>query len=145
MSLPVFLQETEYSCTVACLRMVMAHFGVMVAKESDLYDCCQTSSIGTYADDVVACARRYGLNATHLRHCQASDLQSWLSTGLYPIALINTYPLMARWCMHAVIVSQIENDVVQFIDPARGQSQATAVTFLQAWQMNASRAIIVTL
>lgn len=125
--------------------MVMAHFGITVAKESDLYECCQTSPIGTHADDAVACARRHQLNANHLRQCQSSDLQSWLSAGLYPIILINTYPLIARWCMHTVVLTGIENDVARFLDPARGERQAPTVAFLQAWQMNANRAILVTL
>ncbi len=125
--------------------MVMAHLGITVAKESDLYECCQTSPIGTHADGIVACARHHGLNANHFRHCQPNDLQSWLLAGLYPITLINTYPLIARWCMHAVVLTGIENDIVQFLDPARGEQQAPAVAFLQAWQMNANRVILVTL
>lgn len=123
----------------------MAHCGITVASESDLYECCQTSAIGTHADDAVACARRYGLNADHFRQCQASDLQSWLSDGYYPITLINTYPLIARWCMHAVVVTGIENGIVEFLDPARGEKQSPMVAFLQAWQMNANRAILVSL
>ena len=121
----------------------MAHWGITVTSESDLYECCQTSAIGTHADNAVACARRYGLTANHLRQCQASELQSWLADGFYPITLINTYPLVARWCMHAIVVVRIENDVVEFIDPAAGKKQAPVAAFLQAWQMNASRVILV--
>jgi ABC-type bacteriocin/lantibiotic exporter with double-glycine peptidase domain len=125
--------------------MVMAHFGISFVKESDLYECCQTSQIGTHADDVVACARYHGLNATHFRQCQVSDLQSWLAEGLYPIALINTYPLIARWCNHAVVVTTVGDEAIEYLDPARERQQSSVVSFLQAWQMNGNRVILVTL
>ncbi|MBI5052515.1 MAG: hypothetical protein HZB52_04525 [Chloroflexi bacterium] len=72
MSLTFLPQETRYSCTVACLRMVMAHFDISI-EESELRECCKTTEQGTLAREAVKCAQQHGLNAKEIREIQFTE------------------------------------------------------------------------
>jgi ABC-type bacteriocin/lantibiotic exporter with double-glycine peptidase domain len=122
--------------------MVMAYWGIEV-DEATLRACCQTDRLGTIAKDAVACARGYGFKAEEIREATWDDLNDWLTEGLYPILLLNLFPLDALWVYHAVIVETITDDRVIYLDPAQGPRTAEASAFEQAWQMNRRRAIIV--
>lgn len=140
--IPFFRQETAWSCSVACLRMVLANMGTVV-DETTLRDCCHTTMVGTRADDVVACARSYGFDAQHVREGNLGDLRRWLATGALPVILLNVFPIDLVWRMHAVVVIGIEGNAVQFLDPVHGQRTAELAAFEQAWQMNLNRAILI--
>ncbi|MBI4770970.1 MAG: C39 family peptidase [Chloroflexi bacterium] len=139
---PFFWQETESSCTVACLRMVLAHFGTAM-DEAVLRECCRNTGTGTRADDAAACARRYGFRAEHLRRNRIEDLRDWLAGGYYPIALLNLFPLTAHWVLHAVVVIALDAERVTYLDPARGRRADSLVAFEQAWQMNLARVLLI--
>jgi ABC-type bacteriocin/lantibiotic exporter with double-glycine peptidase domain len=62
MTLPFYAQETPESCVPACLRMVLAHWGIL-ETESILRAKCQTTHRGTNYHDAVSCVQSYGLNA----------------------------------------------------------------------------------
>lgn len=141
--IPFFSQEKEWSCTVACLRMVMAYWGINFPNETALAECCKTTTYGTNADEAVACAKSNGLAAQHLHNCDWETLQKWITSKIYPITLINTYPLIAKWAAHAVVITHIEDQTVHYLDPARGSKTAFHLSFAQAWQMNRNRVILV--
>lgn len=137
-----YLQETRLSCAPACLRMVMAYWGIEV-DEATLRDCCKTDWLGTAAEDAVACARRYGLWAEEVREASWDDLRRWLTDGLYPILLLNLFPLDALWVFHAVVVETVTDELVTYLDPVQGPRTVEVVAFQQAWRMNRRRAIVV--
>lgn len=141
---PWYPQETEWSCTVACLRMVMAYWGVET-DETTLRACCRTTVSGTRADDAVDCVRQHGFIAEHRRFGEVDALARWLDAGLIPIVLLNLFPIDAFWCMHAVVVIGVDQEAVTFLDPARGERSTSRPAFEQAWQMNLGRALIVAL
>ena len=72
MSLTLFHQETRYSCTVACLRMMLAHFNISI-EESELRECCKTTEQGTLAREAVECAQQHRLNAKEVRDVSWDD------------------------------------------------------------------------
>ena len=141
--IPFLPQEKEWSCTVACVRMLLGYWGIRIEQEADLYDCCRSTVTGTYLDHAVACIQQYGLQAAHLRQCQLIDLQGWLAEGLYPIVLLNMFPLIAKWTMHTVILSIIEGDTVHYLDPARGHRSDQLVAFEQARLMSRQQVILI--
>jgi ABC-type bacteriocin/lantibiotic exporter with double-glycine peptidase domain len=122
--------------------MVLAHWGIIV-DEAALRECCRTATVGTRADDVVACAGSYGFDAQHVRDCNLGDLRRWLATDALPIILLNVFPIDLVWRMHAVVVTGLEGNAVQFLDPVQGQRTAELAAFEQAWQMNLNRAILI--
>lgn len=140
--MPYFPQETRVSCTVACLRMVLSHWGIN-EDEPKLRDGCKTTHQGTRASDVVACAREYGLQAGEYRDTGLEDISGWLSQNIYPILLINLFPLNALWVTHAVVVIEINDDFISYLDPIFGQKSASFSVFEQAWRMNRRRAIVI--
>jgi len=142
MSLPFFSQETRVSCTVACLRIVLAHWGI-VCDEATLRDGCKTTLMGTSASDAVACARGHGLLADAIIGAKWSDMTAWLQDETYPIALLNLFPLRALWVKHAVVVKEVDEEAVAYLDPIYGQQKAVRSSFDQAWAMNRYRAILV--
>lgn len=141
--IPFYLQEAPWSCTVACVRMVLAAYGKRFSREADLYVCCQTTIAGTLADDVVNCVQRYGFMGQHLKHCSIETMSQWLNQTLYPIALINLFPLTVQWSRHAVVVIGITDTHIHYLDPARGARMDDRTAFIQAWSMNSSRVILI--
>ncbi len=142
-SVPFFPQEKEWSCTVACIRMIMAYYGINFSSEITLAECCKTTTYGTNADEAVACVQSHGLLAQHLQNCGWETLQQWIIAKIYPIVLINTYPLTAKWSTHAVVTTNFEDQIVHYLDPARGPQTASHPSFTQAWQMNRNRIILI--
>jgi ABC-type bacteriocin/lantibiotic exporter with double-glycine peptidase domain len=122
--------------------MVLAHLGTDV-DETALQECCRTTTAGTRADDVVACARGHGFDAEHIRGGDLDDLRRWLGSGVAPIAMLNVFPIDYVWRMHAVVVTGIGRDTVRIIDPAHGPRTVGLTAFEQAWQMNLNRAILI--
>jgi hypothetical protein len=123
--------------------MLLVHQGIHIEREADLYDCCRSTVTGTHLDDAVACIQQYSFEASHLRRCQLTDIQGWLAEGLYPIVLLNMFPLIARWTMHTVVLTMIEGDIVHYLDPARGQRSDNLVAFEQARLMSGQRVILI--
>ena len=72
-NLPFYKQEHPYSCTVACLRILLAHYGIEVS-EAELREKCKTGELGTYARNILACAQEYGFSAT-LEHLSIERLK----------------------------------------------------------------------
>ena len=142
MSLTYFPQETRTSCTVACLRMVLNHWGIIVVEES-LRACCQHTNQGTVARHAITCAKSYGLLAEERRRTTWSEMTTFLQQDIYPIMLLNLFPLKAHWVRHAVVLESIENQTIHYLDPIYGHSTAPQSAFDQAWLMNRRRAIII--
>ena len=53
---PFYPQETDFSCAVACLRMVLSHLGVS-KTEAELREICDCTIFGTAALELVLAAR----------------------------------------------------------------------------------------
>jgi len=122
--------------------MVLFHWGIET-DESTLRTCCKTTNQGTRASEVVACAQQYGLQVEEIREATWEKLSEWLSEGIYPIALINLFPLHALWINHAVVIEAINEETVTYLDPIFDRKSSPRPQFEQAWEMNRKRAIII--
>jgi ABC-type bacteriocin/lantibiotic exporter with double-glycine peptidase domain len=122
--------------------MVMAYWGIEV-DEPSLHECCQSTVSGTRAEDAVDCARQYGFSAEHRRNNEMDALAQWLEKGVFPIVLLNMFPIDALWRMHAVVVIGAGEDSVHFLDPVGGERVTSHLAFEQAWRMNLGRAVII--
>lgn len=138
---PFIEQESEESCLPACLRMMLAHWGVAV-DEAALRECCQTTWFGSRLEDVVACAQTHGLQAELREGAAWADLLGWLAQGYFPIVTLNLLPLAGRVAMHAVIVIVATQRRVTYLDPELGQRRAARKALEQAWQMRGGRALL---
>jgi ABC-type bacteriocin/lantibiotic exporter with double-glycine peptidase domain len=143
MTVPFLPQEQDNSCLPACVRMVMAYHGILLAEKA-LRECCQTNNLGTTFPEAALCFSRYGLTVREISQAAWSDLEDWLADGVYPILSINLFPLQALWAAHAVIVEAATPDGVIFIDPLRGKREASRTAFEQAWSMRRNKALLIT-
>ena len=141
--LPVYRQETPYSCMAAWLRMVMVHLGVEV-DEDTLRERSYTTLWGTSITDAAACACAYGLTAAWTEEAGGDDLAHWLEEGLFPILVVRLTHLGHR-SKHAVVVEEMAGDQLTYIDPADGRRHTIKrETLEQAWQLAGSEAVLIT-
>ena len=138
--LPFRRQEHPYSCTVACLRMLLAHYGVEM-DEADLRYRCKTREFGTYARDIVACARELGFTAM-IEHLSLVQLRHLIDQGVFPIAYINMFPTSLVPYVHTVIVENYGPDCLLLVDPNTGLWEIRVADFLEAWEVHGNMALV---
>ena len=132
---PLYLQETDYSCAPACLRMVLAAAGIEKAEE-ELREISGCTLEGTEALAIVDAARSFGFQNTRKYNLDFDELKSSLAQNLYPIAYIKTRTGSQKLLQqHAVVVIEIKPGKVFLLDPApeRGEIEMAEAEFLQAW------------
>lgn len=117
-TIPFFLQERPESCVPACLRMVLASYGLPFT-EAELYHCCESDADGTLPSAVVRCVLRLGLMARTERLPDVATLTEQ-ATQATPIVYLNLAPILGLAIIHAVIVEEIdvEQEQIIVIDPA---------------------------
>jgi ABC-type bacteriocin/lantibiotic exporter with double-glycine peptidase domain len=124
-------QEKAYSCAVACLKMVLHAFDKDI-DEGELRKRCNTTELGTFADDIVTCAIELGFNAEKA-YLITDDLKKLREEGFYPIAYVNTYALNGIFATHAIIVEEIADGDVMIIDPIEGRKTIPIAIFNRLW------------
>ncbi len=138
--LPFRRQERPYSCTVACLRMLLAYRGVEM-DEAELRHRCKTREFGTYARDVVACARELGFTAT-IEHLSLAQLRHLIDQGVFPIAYVNMFPTSQIPYVHTVIVEDYEAGCLLLVDPSAGPWEIRVVDFLETWEVHGNMTLV---
>jgi len=138
--LPLFRQETPYSCMAACLRMVLAYLGTEV-DEDTVREQSYTTLWGTSTRDAAACAHGYGLEAVWVQEAGPDDLVRWLEADLFPI-LVARLVHLGQWSKHAVVVEALSDDQLTYLDPADGQRHSMDRTVLEkAWYVAGGEAV----
>lgn len=145
---PFFAQEQPESCVPACLRMVLASYGVE-RTEVELYACCQTDADGTLPSAAAQCARDFGFNASAPRLSGLDALREQLEIAhLFPIAYVNLEPLLGLNAIHAVIVESVDVQAgrVRVIDPAyppTGRREWALDRFEVGWRLARYQVILI--
>ena len=85
--LPLYKQEDDNTCALACLRMVLAACGTHI-PESKIRAEARLESRGTPIDELVRLARRFQLMA-EIRETTVEGLGRMLADGELPIAFID--------------------------------------------------------
>lgn len=133
-------QEKSYSCGVACLRIVLEHFGIK-EDEKTLRAKCRTKFYGTHPIHIVECAKSYGcdayagsLNLNEIRELVAQDIP--VITNILKFDGDDFY-------IHSVVVYRIEENAVFILDPEDGEKYLDKDLFEQLWQRNDSNGIVI--
>lgn len=146
--LSFFPQERPESCVPACLRMVLASFGLF-RTESELYECCQTDIDGTLPSIAAQCAGSFGFTASAARVAGIPLLLRQMDEGhSHPIVFIHLAPLLGINALHAVVIEAIDTPggTIQVMDPAfppTGQRIWPSALFEQGWRMARGQTILV--
>ena len=131
---PLFKQETGFSCAPACLRMVLASLGIAKSEEElrKLSDCSKL--LGTRAMSLVEAARKLGFLETGKFTLNLAELVMEVSSENWPIVYLRTqlFPGTKRQ-EHAVVVTRIDIDEVEALDPWRGELKLSLEEFQKEW------------
>ena len=133
-------QETSYSCTVACLRMVFEHYGIK-ESEKTLRAKSRSKFYGTHPINVVECATSYGLSA-YVTSLTLSKLRELINQNIPVIASILKYA-DDEFYVHSVVVYRIEKGIVYLLDPEDGEKRLGVDLFEHLWQHNDYTAIVI--
>jgi ABC-type bacteriocin/lantibiotic exporter with double-glycine peptidase domain len=140
---PVFRQESEDSCALACLRMVLAQHGIEV-PERLLADQADKQTGGVDIEDLPPLARKHGLRA-ELVQLDFKTLTAWIAQRIYPIVYLNrvyfgkNVPLSRKVALssaivHAVVPVRLSAHFVTFHDPLKGERRRVSRKRFEAAQ-----------
>lgn len=137
LSLPHHKQERDYTCTAACVRMVLAFHGLAIDEE-EVAALLGTTVLGTEfrrLDEV----ERLGFTVSLFKGT-LEDLRHLTADGSPCIVRVKTchlkhYPL-PPWVRHSLVVVGVTDRVVYYHDPAQDDEPASAAVanFEKAWQ-----------
>ena len=124
--LPVYQQQKDETCALACLRMVLAARGKYV-PESTIEAEARMEEGGTPIEELERVARHFELVA-HIQQTTVDQLRAVLAEGKLPIVYLNRIvfelPSLRRLHrafadpkLHAVIPTRISGRFVTFHDP----------------------------
>jgi hypothetical protein len=124
--LPLYRQEKGETCALACLRMVLAAFGMHVA-ERDLEAEARMVEGGTAIEELERIARQFGL-AADIQERTVEQLRQLLAEGKLAIAYLdravfNLTPLQRATHLpsdakvHAVVPIRVTDASITFHDP----------------------------
>lgn len=135
MRLTPYAQEQPHTCAVACLRMVAAYHGV-ARTEAELLPLCGTTLDGTTPAGIARAARQLGLSAT-IAYGDLNLIEAALNQQQPVIVFLGlpAPPPSQDVDIHAVVITDMDDDTVTCIDPADGQEHThDRAAFLANWQ-----------
>ena len=109
--------------------------------EATLRRKCRTQEFGTYAKDILACAREFGFAAT-IEHLSLGRLKLLIDQSVLPIVYINMFPTSQIPYVHTVIVESYEADLLLLVDPNTGARKIRVTDFLEAWEVHGNMALV---
>ena len=147
--IPYFAQERPESCVPACLRMVLAAYGIQ-QSETDLYLCCETDADGTLPRVAARCAQRLGLVASSERLSTIQQLQEVLVLrAAIAIAFVNLTALLGVPVIHAVVIESVDplsEQTITILDPAyppTGRRLWSMAQFEMGWGLARHQVILI--
>jgi ABC-type bacteriocin/lantibiotic exporter with double-glycine peptidase domain len=135
LNLPFYRQETPFSCVPACLRMVLAGFGVEL-DEAELRALCDCTALGTEAFRAVEAVRGLGFPESMKCTIAVHGLDAELELGRYPIVYVNLLPIDGVRTSHALVVVDADAESVTVHDPLVGKRVLPRPAFEQAWRLS---------
>jgi ABC-type bacteriocin/lantibiotic exporter with double-glycine peptidase domain len=120
--------------------MLLAYHNIEI-DETTLRQKCLTRESGTYAKDILICAREFGFTAS-IENLSLKQLCSLIDQGVFPIAYINMFPTSQVPYTHTLIVEQYEANCLLVIDPLTGPWEIQVTDFLEAWEIHGNMALV---
>lgn len=124
--------------------MVLAYLGQEL-PEMTLRDLCECDDEGTFQSKAVECAKYYGFLDSYWAYVGFDDLEAELKRGLFPIVYVELSSSYGLY-KHAVIVTGIDADVVEVLDPHPvfgGERSMERRQFSQGWLAMNGLAILI--
>lgn len=145
---PYFRQELPESCVPACLRSILAGYGVVIS-ERELRECCETDEFGTLPSSAVRCAQSLDFDASSPRLTDLYELIAIVeSAQTAVIVFVNLSVICGLNVIHSVVVEMIDptNETIEVLNPAHeplGYHQWPLSLFEVAWRMARNQAVLI--
>src|SRR5262245_21105409 len=107
---PFFALQRYDTCALACLRMVLVHFGKQ-ATEDQLRDAVDMAEGGVDIVELARLARSQGLSA-EIQQPDLSGLAALLADEKLAIVYLNRLPLDQEFAIHAVLPIRVTSRFV---------------------------------
>jgi ABC-type bacteriocin/lantibiotic exporter with double-glycine peptidase domain len=129
---PFFAQERYDTCALACLRMILAHYGREIS-EAELVRMTVMEEGGVDIEELSRVARRCGLLAEILSFSE-EELIRLIARRRWVILYLNRWPLDRVFAIHAVIPIRVTRVFLSALDPLRGERRISRRKFDRARQ-----------
>lgn len=151
-ALPLYRQEKDNTCALACLHMVLAAFDTHV-EERELEEMAHLEPEGTRIDELERLAREFRLVA-EIRDTTVEELGRVLSEGRFPIVYVDraVFDLRPRQrarhsirdaIIHTVVPTRVTAGSVTFHDPLPPQvARRSFRLFRQAYLSLGGRCVV---
>ena len=139
---PFYPQETDFSCAVACLRMVLSCLGVS-KTEAELRELCDCTIFGTTALELVLAARGLGFAASSKHTLRLSDLIELTEHDYFPIVFVVSALHAPEPDVHSFVVVSATRERVEVLDPQQGNTLLDIDEFLERWSPLNNLAIVI--
>ncbi len=127
---PFFPQERYDTCALACLRMILAFYGMEVS-EAELVLTTKMEEGGVDIEELAQVARYHGLK-TEIRNLEETSLLGLIAIHRWAIVFLNRFPLDRQFAIHSVIPIRFTSHFVTVLDPLRGERRFSRRKFDQA-------------
>ncbi len=118
MKIPYFKQQTEYTCGPACVRMILASYGVN-RSEKVLAKMMKTNKmIGTDSKNMVDLFEKYGFDYIVRRHGRISLLRRYYKRG-WKVIVCFQYEGVS----HYSVIKKINWHSVYFLNPYQDRQE----------------------
>lgn len=147
-ALPLFKQEQDFTCVLACIRIVLHGLGVEL-PETKIAEVCNATPFGLDQFEAYDGIMTLGFRATVRENAGFDEVVKLLRKQQPVIAFVSVKYLpyaKDQKGTHAVVVSGFGEDNITFVDPARGEEINLELdTFLKAWQSRGRIGIVIDL
>ncbi|CAN5464811.1 hypothetical protein BH20ACI1_BH20ACI1_07930 [soil metagenome] len=126
---PHFFQAYPFSCVPACLRMVLAKFGIE-KTEPELRSLCGCDETGTTVSKAIKAVEKCGLKA-YKSNLVLDDLKNLMLQDLNPIVYLRISENIKY--SHSAVIYEITNEKVFVLDPEIGEREFDINFFIEIW------------
>lgn len=132
MEIPFFKQETDYTCGAACVRMILASFGVRKSEKEIAKVMGSSPKVGTWNRQFPLLAEKFKFCYSVGRNSSPKDIRAMLRDGFKIV--INFYDPKEE-VGHYAIVKSANASKIYLIDPWHGPRESYSwKKFLPLWK-----------
>jgi len=111
-----YQQKTQYSCSAACLKAVLEHWGAdRFAEHEIMYAIGVRDRGGAEVDEITRGAQKLGFDAYDKRFSSLDEAKAITDQGIPIIADFQSFNNPGKG--HYVVITQIDDNVVHLMDP----------------------------
>lgn len=118
-----FEQKTDYTCAVACMRMILSKYQEEIPSEEELSQLSNTTeTAGTHPTEIIRVMENMGYDALLVSDSSLEELRTFVSKGYSCILLAQVD------VPHCVVYLRDDNNYLWYNDPYYGESKSIRVS-----------------